>query len=71
MFANILHHLTLILLERGQFGGISNSTLKPHLLQHDFTSENLSEMKKTWKTGSECSKKNSDFKKMLLLIREQ
>ena len=46
MFANILHHLTLILLERGQFGGISNSTLKPHLLQHDFTTGNLSEMGK-------------------------
>ena len=46
MFANILHHLTLILLERGQFGGISKSTLKPHLLQQDFLLWNLSEMVK-------------------------
>ena len=46
MFANILHHLTLILLERGQFGGISKSTLKPHLLQHDLLLRSLSEMEK-------------------------
>ena len=57
MFANILHHLTLILLERGQFGGVSKSTLKPHIIHQRGEEKILEKLTETVAKRTQISKK--------------